>query len=100
MTDRDLPDALALVAEARHMLLEHVLPALSGDARIKALMVANALGIAARELEAPAPTETPADLVTAIRAGLHDGDPDVFAHLMAAAIARVMVARPAALRHD
>ena len=100
MTDPDLPDALALVAEARHTLLEHVLPALSGNARIKALMVANAPGIAARELEAPAPIETPVDLVTAIRAGLHDADPDVFAQVMAAATPRVMVARPAALRQD
>ena len=100
MTDRDLPDALALVAEARHTLLEHVLPALSGDARIKALMVANALGIAARELEADAPPAPPDGLADAIRRGAHDADPTVFAQLLRDATARVTIARPAALNRD
>ena len=100
MTERDLPDALALVAEARHTLLEHVLPALSGDARIKALMVANALGIAARELEAPAPPPLTHDLAGAIRAGAHDADAALYATLVAAARARVAVSRPSALRDE
>jgi hypothetical protein len=93
--DRDLPDAPALVAEARRTLLEHVLPALTGDARIKALMVASALGIASRELAAPAPPSAPAGLAAAIRAGAHDADPALHAALAEAACTRAAIARPA-----
>jgi hypothetical protein len=93
---RDLPDAAMLVAEARQTLLEHILPALNGDARIKALMVANALGIAARDLAAPPPPDL-AGRVPAIRAGAHDADPALHAALLDAARQRVTVSRPAAL---
>ncbi len=44
------PDALELLAIARETLLDAVLPELSGAARYQALMVANALAIARREL--------------------------------------------------
>lgn len=100
MTDRDLPDAAMLVAEARHTLLEHILPALAGDARIRALMVANALGIAERELAHPAPKTAPPGLLAAIRTGAHDADATLHAALIEAARSRVAVARPAALRDD
>jgi hypothetical protein len=46
------PDALELLAVARETLLEAVLPALSGDTRYQALMIANAMAIAIRELTA------------------------------------------------
>ena len=46
------PDALDLLEVARETLLEAVAPALDGDARYQALMVANAIAIAIRELTA------------------------------------------------
>jgi len=57
---REQPDALELIDVARETLLEQVLPELEGDARYRALMIANALGIAHRELasgDAAAPAE-------------------------------------------
>ncbi len=50
MTDK--PDAAGLLAEARRLLRAEVLPGLSGKARFNALMIANALGIAEREVAA------------------------------------------------
>jgi len=47
----DRPDAIALLEEARHMLMETLLPQLPADCRYGALMVANAIGIAAREAD-------------------------------------------------
>lgn len=44
------PDALELLAIARETLLAQVLPALDGDARYQALMIASAMAIAMREL--------------------------------------------------
>ena len=52
------PDALELLAIARETLLEQVLPHLGGDARYQALMIANALAIAQRELRPDAPART------------------------------------------
>lgn len=57
---REQPDALELIDVARETLLEQVLPELEGDARYQALMIANALAIARRELasgDAAAPAE-------------------------------------------
>jgi len=45
----DICDAADLLETARESLLGHVLPGLSGEQRYMALMVANALAIAARE---------------------------------------------------
>lgn len=47
----DRPDGAALLAEARRVLLEMLLPLLPADRRLDALMIANAMGIAGRELE-------------------------------------------------
>jgi hypothetical protein len=44
------PDALALLDIARETLLGQVLPQLDGDARYQALMIANAMAMAIREL--------------------------------------------------
>ena len=44
------PDALELLRIARETLVSAVLPELEGDARYQALMVANAMAIATREL--------------------------------------------------
>jgi hypothetical protein len=52
---RDEPSGAALIEAARRALTEEVVPGLNGRPRYVALMVANALGIAAREIgEAPA----------------------------------------------
>jgi hypothetical protein len=45
----DRPDATELLEIARRTLLDEVLPRLPGDLRYRALMIANAMAIAARE---------------------------------------------------
>lgn len=47
---RDRPNGADLLAVARRSLLDEVAPALTGQPRYVALMVANAIGIASREL--------------------------------------------------
>jgi hypothetical protein len=53
MNDRtgrfEIPDAAALLATARETLVDDLLPRLPAEHRYAALMVANAMGIAARE---------------------------------------------------
>lgn len=86
------PNAAQLLDIARQTLLEQILPALSGDLRYPALMIANAIAIAAREnrlqgemvvqeharlgaLLGPSPAtlaETRQQLAQAIREGRHD----------------------------
>lgn len=106
---RDEPSALALIAECRRILAQTVTPALSGDARVAALMVASALGIAERELTdrtldaaLAGPSEAAhlydeAALVAAIRAGRLDADAGLHQSLLAAGRARLRVAKPQAL---
>ncbi len=87
---RDEPSGADLIEAARRALTEEVVPGLTGRPRYVALMVANALGIAIREIGAAAtmaeawervvpPGSEPMDvmgaaLVAAIRSGRHDGD--------------------------
>jgi len=47
---RDLPNGEALLVAARRLLLEELLDLLPADRRYDGLMIANALGIATREL--------------------------------------------------
>jgi tRNA C32,U32 (ribose-2'-O)-methylase TrmJ len=47
--DDDVPDAASLLASAREALLADVLPSLDASPRYTALMIANAMAIAARE---------------------------------------------------
>jgi hypothetical protein len=93
----DHPSGAALLDVARRALLEDVAPGLTGRTRYVALMVANAIGIAMREIEGADTTaraweaalgqlgETGDDplaaLVAAIRAGAHDGDATLYAAL-------------------
>lgn len=51
------PEAGALLATARQELLDTVLPEVSGALKYQVLMTANAMKIAAREIEAGASTE-------------------------------------------
>jgi hypothetical protein len=103
---QDEPSGAALLDAARRALTDEVIPGLTGRPRYVALMVANAIGIAAREivesdaLDATAeqvlagePIET---LVRAIRTGTRDADPDLHAALTAAAESAAQVWKPAA----
>lgn len=93
----DHPSGAALLDVARRALLDELAPALSGRQRYVALMVANAVGIAMREIEqtgatsrawekalapvAGAEGDPITSLVTAIREGRQDGDPALHAAL-------------------
>ncbi|GJE51291.1 hypothetical protein GOFOIKOB_4346 [Methylobacterium tardum] len=101
---QDEPSGAALLDAARRSLIEEVIPGLTGRPRYVALMVANAIGIAAREIAetdalqaaservlAGAPVEA---LVQAIRAGTRDADPDLHAALTEAAEAAAQVWKP------
>ncbi len=109
---RDEPSGAALIEAARRALTEEVVPGLTGRPRYVALMVANALGIAIREIgEAGAMSEAVervmppgsepmeamgAALVTAIRSGRHDGDANLHEALQRASdvAAGIWKARP------
>jgi hypothetical protein len=82
-----------LLTIARQTLIADIIPTLSGDARFKALMVANAMAIAAREVQygpVPEPTNAAA-LSAAIRAGQHDNDHDLAQSLRELAEARCRI---------
>jgi aminoglycoside phosphotransferase (APT) family kinase protein len=130
----DRPDSAALLEEARRTLLERLLPLLPTTHRYDALMVANAMAIAARESVQggaacrdllPALTELTgagadggaADrdvcrqliegerrLAQAIRAGVYDASGPARAavrrYLRAAALARVRISNPKAIREQ
>ena len=110
---RDEPEGPALLESARQSLLDDVVPGLTGRPRYVALMVANALGIAAREIRASdrsaaawaAVLATDPDggssadvalarLVAAIRAGRHDADRDLHAALLETARVAAAIFRP------
>ena len=103
---RDEPSGAALLDAARRALTEDVVPGLTGRPRYVALMVANALGIAAREIAQADALHVTADdalagetveaLVSAIRSGARDADPDLHAALTAAVDAAAHVWKPAA----
>ena len=95
---RDRPNGADLLDVARVSLLEDVAPTLKGQQRYIVLMVANAMGIAAREIteaersrrawsavldRVPGHGGAPADasiqrLVGSIREGKHDADAAIF----------------------
>jgi len=54
---RDAPQGLALLAEARRVLTDKVLPQLSSDTRYQLLMAIRAITLAEREFEASYETE-------------------------------------------
>jgi hypothetical protein len=67
------PLALDLLATAREVLLNEILAALPPEKHLAARMVANAMAIAARAIDGPAPPAHDAQvLAAAIRAGAHD----------------------------
>jgi hypothetical protein len=95
-------DAQGLLEIARQTLLADIVPGLSGDMRFKALMVANAMAIASREMQYGAVAEPPeaAALCAAIRAGVHDGDHDMAQSLLQLAQAKCRISTKAAGKAD
>lgn len=76
MSGIEKPDAVGLLEIARRTLLDEVMPQLQGDARVKALMVANAMAIATRAAMVGEIAALPdaAGICAAIRDGRHDDD--------------------------
>ena len=92
------PRGETLLAEARRVMLEDLLPLLPADRHYEARMSANAMAIAARELAVlqPAhPDEKP--LALAIREGRHDDDEGLRDRLAAEVLARLAVSNPKAI---
>ena len=106
MTRRAGPEDL--LETAARVLREEVVDGLSGRARYQALMVANAVAIAARQIS-DAPRQDLADipaaadvasLVRAIREGTLDGRADVFDWIVERLRAEVAVSNPRALARE
>jgi Domain of unknown function (DUF6285) len=108
---RDRPNGADLLAVARRSLLDDVAPALKGQPRYLALMVANAMGIALRELEEAerfehansavldhgdgGPVESaPARLVASVRKGGHDADTSLYDALKASVEVAATIWKP------
>jgi hypothetical protein len=96
------PLAPELLATAREVLLNEILPALPPDRHLAARMVANAMAIAARAADAAAtPPHDARALAAAIRRGSHD--PGTAQHAEVAALldavthARCAVSAPKAV---
>ncbi len=116
MSDR--PGAAALLEQARRSLLEELLPVMPEGMRYEALMIANAMGIAMREIEAGARTDAEeqadlrglladaggdrgygkARLAREIRDGLRDGEAAVHRLLQESAVRRTRINNPKALK--
>lgn len=113
---RNRPTSEELLHEAYRLLREELAPALKGGQRYKALMIANAVGMAARELaagEAPLRRERKllqgllgeegdvvalnARLATKLRSGELAGDAKAYAALLEIAEAKVREVNPKAL---
>ncbi len=112
---RDKPFGAALLDVAQQVLAQEIAPALKGQQRYVALMVANAMGIVAREIEqesavaktwdrALARVECEGDstldasasrLIEAIREGRHDADAALDAALLETAQVAAGIWKPA-----
>jgi hypothetical protein len=105
----DRPDGAELLQLARAALLGELLPELPEARRYEALMIANAIGMAQRELEAARrgtalTSETPAEpdalarrLAEDVRDGKRDGNEDTYRALLEACVDRVGISKPRAL---
>ncbi len=112
---RHKPFGAALLDVAHQALTQEIAPALKGQQPYVALMVANAIGIAARDIEqadnvaqawdrALAHVEQDSDgnleasasrLVQAIRSGEHDADPALHSALLETALVAAGIWKPA-----
>ncbi len=94
---RDQPDGAKLLAEARRVLLEELLGDLPNAQRFNGLMVANAMGIAQRELEgasAALPESAEIVAIEEIRRGRRDGEGALHETLLLDARNRVLLSNP------
>jgi aminoglycoside phosphotransferase (APT) family kinase protein len=92
------PGGEMLLAEARRVMLEELLPLLPADRHYEARMTANAMAIAARELAVLQPAQPDQKpLALAIRAGRHDDDAGLRDHLAAEVLARLAIGNPKAM---
>jgi aminoglycoside phosphotransferase (APT) family kinase protein len=92
------PGGEMLLAEARRVMLEALLPLLPADRQYEARMTANAMAIAARELAVLQPDQLDEKpLALAIREGRHDGDPELRDRLAAQVLAKLAVSNPKAM---
>jgi hypothetical protein len=94
MSGIERPDPADLLRTARALLLDDIAPVLDGPARYKALMIANAMAIAARA-EPLAELPDAALICADIRSGLHDDDTALAERLLAYAEARCRVSSKA-----
>ena len=112
---RDKPFGAALLDVAHKALTEEIAPTLKGQQRYVALMVANAIGIVAREIEQADEVakawdralarvaqegegnleSSASQLVAAIRAGEHDADPALHGALLETARVAAGIWKPA-----
>ncbi len=91
------PDAANLLATARAVMLDRILPALPPVLQLDARMVVRAMEVAARLGVDAATSQCAPGLAAGIRAGLHD-HAATLAALRADARARLVVSNPRALR--
>ncbi len=92
------PDGSMLLAEARRLIVEDILPLIPEERRYEARMAANAMAIAGRELSALRPPAPELKALAAdIRVGRHDDDAALRDRLAAEALARLAVSNPKAL---
>ena|SRR5215207_6160171 len=112
---RDKPFGAALLDVAHQALTREIIPALQGQQRYVALMVANAIGIVSREIEQADKVAKAWDqalarvaqegegnleasasqLVAAIRTGEHDADPALHSALLETALVAAGIWKPA-----
>jgi aminoglycoside phosphotransferase (APT) family kinase protein len=94
----EAPAASVLLAEARRLLLEELMPSLPEGHRLDARMIANAMAIAGREIDAfRPPNPNRKALAAAIRFGRHDDDSDLRDRLAAEVLVRLAISNPKAL---
>jgi uncharacterized protein DUF6285 len=109
---RDKPFGAALLDAAHQALTQDIAPALKGQQRYVVLMVANAIGIVAREIEQEVAVAKAWDralarvdqdgnleasasrLVEAIRNGHHDADPALHSALLETAVVAAGIWKP------
>jgi hypothetical protein len=106
----DRPDALALIVEAQRTLSEEIIPQSEQRERYKMLMIANALGIALRELKQANAVHNhrrkglevlgfsdDAAVVAKLRSDNTALTPDLYSVLMEETTARVAISNPKAI---
>lgn len=98
---RDRPSGAELLDIARETLLTTLLRAPKDEQRLIALMVGNAMAIAAREADRKIQDEDVSrDLIEAIREAQHDDDRALYERLLADARSRVAISNPRYLEAD